>query len=85
LIRYTERLADAGGVTSVGRRGDSCMNALAESEIGLSKTELIERNKPWKTIEEVELKTFEWIHWFNHRRLHSAIGDVLPVEFEAAY
>jgi putative transposase len=61
------------------------MNALAESEIGLSKTELIERNKPWKTIEEVELKTFEWIHWFNHRRLHSAIGDVLPVEFEAAY
>lgn len=84
-IRYTERLADAGAVTSVGSRRDSYDNALAESEIGLYKAELIERNKPRKTIEEVELATFEWIHWFNHRRLHSAIGDVPPVEFEAAY
>jgi putative transposase len=84
-IRYTERLADAGAVTSVESRGDSYDNALAESEIGLYKAGLIERNKPWKTIEEVELRSFEWISWFNHRRLHSAIGDVPPVEFEAAY
>lgn len=84
-IRNTERLADAGAVASVGSRGDSFDNALAESEIGLYKTELIGRRGPWKTMEEVELQTFEWIHWFNHRRLHSAIGDVPPVEFEAAY
>ena len=84
-IRYTERLADVGAVNSVGSRGDSYDNALAESEIGLYKAELINRRGPWMTMEEVELGTLEWVQWFNHRRLHSSIGDVPPIEFEAAY
>jgi len=84
-IRYTERLGDVGAVNSVGSRGDSYDNALAESEIGLYKTELINRRGPWRTTEEVELATLEWVQWFNHRRLHSAIGDVPPIEFEATY
>ena len=84
-IRYTERLGDVGAVNSVGSRGDSYDNALAESEIGLYKTELINRRGPWRTMEEVELATLEWVQWFNHRRLHSAIGDVPPIEFEATY
>ena len=84
-IRYTERLADVGAVNSVGSRGDSYDNALAESEIGLYKAELINRRGPWRTMEEVELGTLEWVQWFNHRRLHSSIGDVPPIEFEAAY
>jgi putative transposase len=84
-IRYTERLADAGGVSSVGSAGDSYDNALAESVIGLYKTELIERERPWRTIQEVELRSFEWIHWYNHRRLHSEIDYVPPAEFAATY
>ena len=81
-IRYTERLADAGAVTSVGSRGDSYDNALAESTIGLYKTELIRRQGPWRCIDDVELATLEWIDWFNHRRLHSATGDLPPAEYE---
>ena len=65
--------------------GDSYDNALAESAIGLYKTELIEQRRPWRTAEEVEIATLEWIDWFNHRRLHSSIGDVPPAEFEEAY
>jgi putative transposase len=84
-IRYTERLAEAGACSSVGSRGDSFDNALAESVIGLYKAELIARRGPWRSMEEVELQTFEWVHWYNHRRLHSAIGDVPPAEFEAAH
>jgi putative transposase len=84
-IRYTERLAEAGACSSVGSRGDSFDNALAESVIGLYKAELIARRGPWRTTEEVELQTFEWVHWYNHRRLHSSIGDVPPAEFEAAH
>jgi transposase InsO family protein len=84
-IRYTERLSDAGIEGSVGSRGDSYDNALAESVIGLYKTELIERGRPWKTPEEVEFATLEWIDWWNNRRLHSSIGDVPPAEFEASY
>jgi putative transposase len=74
-IRYTERLAEQGAVTSVGSRGDSYDNALAESLIGLYKTELIGPNRPWRTIEEVEIATLEWVHWFNHRRLHSESSE----------
>ena len=83
-IRYNERLAEQGAVTSVGSRGDSYDNAMAESQIGLYKTELIEPRKPWKTIEEVEIATLEWVQWFNHRRLHSELGYTPPAEFEAA-
>jgi putative transposase len=84
-IVYTERLAEAGAVTSVGSRGDSYDNALAESVIGLYKAELITMRAPWRSIEDVELATLSWVHWWNNQRLHSAIGDVPPLEFEAAH
>ena len=84
-IRYTERLAEAGAVRSVGSRGDSYDNALAESVVGLFKTELIRMKGPWRTLEQVELATAAWVDWYNNRRLHSAIGDLPPSEYEAAY
>ena len=84
-IRYTERLAEAGAITSVGSRGDSYDNALAETIIGLYKTELIRRRGPWKGIDEVEYATLEWVDWFNHRRLLEPIGHLPPAEFEATY
>jgi putative transposase len=84
-IRYTERLAEAGAVTSVGSRGDSYDNALAETIIGLYKTELVRQRGPWKGIDGLEYATLEWVDWFNHRRLLEPIGYVPPAEFEAAY
>ena len=84
-IRYTERLAEAGAVTSVGSRGDSYDNALAETIIGLYKTELVRRRGPWRGIDDLEYATLEWVDWFNHRRLLEPIGYVPPVEFEAAF
>ncbi|CAN5781044.1 IS3 family transposase [soil metagenome] len=84
-IRYTERLADVEAVSSVGSRGDSYDNALAESVIGLYKAELIARSGPWRTVDDVELATARWVDFWNNRRLHSACGDVPPAEFEAAY
>ena len=84
-IRYTERLAEAGIEPSVGSVGDSYDNALAETVIGLYKTELIRKRGPWRTLEAVELATLEWVDWFNHRRLLGSIGDVPPSEHEAAY
>jgi putative transposase len=84
-IRYTQRLAEAGAACSVGSRGDSYDNALAETIIGLYKTELIRRRGPWKGIDEVEYATLEWVDWFNHRRLLAPIGYVPPAEFEAAF
>ena len=84
-IRYTERLAEAGAVTSVGSRGDSYDNALAETIIGLYKTELLRRRGPWKGLDQVEYATLEWVDWFNHRRLLEPIGHVPPAEFEATY
>ena len=81
-IVYTERLAEAGAVTSVGSKGDSYDNALAESVIGLYKSELIFNRGPWRTVEDVELATLAWVHWWNTTRLHSAIGHVPPAEFE---
>jgi putative transposase len=82
-IRYTERLAVEGAVTSVGSKGDSFDNALAETVNGLYKAELIYRRGPWKTIEHVELATAAWVHWWNVRRLHGACGMIPPAEFEA--
>ncbi len=84
-IRYTERLEDAGAVRSVGSRGDSYDNALAETVNGLYKTEVIRKRGPWRSLEQVELATAEWVDWWNHRRLHGAIGDLPPAEFEAHY
>jgi putative transposase len=84
-IRYTERLADEGAVTSVGSRGDSYDNALAETVNGLYKTELVRAQGPWRTADQVELATAAWVAWWNDRRLHSACGDIPPAEFEAAY
>jgi transposase InsO family protein len=84
-IRYTERLADAGIEPSVGSVGDSYDNALAETIIGLYKTEVIRQRGPRRNIESVEFATLEWVDWFNHRRLFQPIGDLPPAEFEAAY
>lgn len=84
-IRYSERLDDAGIAPSVGSVGDAYDNALAETTIGLYKTELLKRKGPWRTPEQVELATLEWIDWWNHRRLHEAIGHVPPAEKEAMH
>jgi len=84
-IRYTERLAEAGIEPSVGSVGDSYDNALAESVIGLYKTEVIRRRGPWRHLEAVEFSTLEWVDWFNNRRLLEPIGNIPPVEFEEVY
>jgi len=84
-IRYTERLAEAGIERSVGSVGDSYDNALAETINGLYKAEVIHRNGPWRSLEEVEFATLEWVDWFNHRRLLEPIGNIPPAEFEALY
>ena len=84
-IRYTERLAQAGIEPSVGSRGDSYDNALAESINGLYKAEVIHRRSPWKTKAAVELATLEWVSWFNHHRLLEPVGYIPPAEAEANY
>ncbi len=84
-IRYTERLAEAGVEPSVGTVGDSYDNALAESTIGLFKTEVIRRKGPWRGIEAVEHATLDWVDWYNNRRLHGPLGHVPPTEFESMY
>jgi putative transposase len=84
-IKYTERLAEAGVEPSVGSVGDSYDNALAETVIGLFKTEVIRRCGPWRNLEAVEWATLEWVHWFNHRRLLEPIGNIPPAEAEARY
>jgi putative transposase len=81
-VRYTERLAEAGAVRSVGSRGDSYDNALAETVVGLYKTELIRQRGPWRTLEHVELATAEWVDWWNQRRLHGATDNLPPAEYE---
>jgi putative transposase len=84
-IRYTERLAEVGVLPSVGSKGDSYDNALAESFNGLYKTELIRHAGPWRGLEDVEYATLEYVDWFNHRRLHGELGMVTPAELEAAH
>jgi putative transposase len=84
-MRYTHRLADAAIAPSVGSRGDSYDNALAESVIGLFKAEVIRRKGPWRTLEAVEFATLAWVDWFNHRRLLEPLGYVPPAEYEAEY
>ena len=84
-IRYSERLAEAGIEPSVGSKGDSYDNALAETVNGLYKTELIHRRAPWRSKEALELATLEWVSWFNHHRLLEPIGYIPPAEAEANY
>jgi transposase InsO family protein len=84
-IRYSERLGEAGIAPSVGSVGDSYDNALAETVIGLFKTEVIRRAGPWRSLEAVEFATLEWVDWFNHRRLLEPIGNIPPAEAEAKH
>jgi putative transposase len=84
-IRYTERLGQAGIAPSVGSVGDSYDNALAETVIGLFKTQVIRRRGPWRSLEAVEFATLEWVDWFNHRRLLEPIGNIPPAEAEARF
>ena len=84
-LKYTERLAEAGIEPSVGSVGDAYDNALAETVIGLFKTEVIHRCSPWRSFEAVEFATLEWVDWFNNRRLLEPIGNIPPAEAEAAY
>lgn len=81
-IRYTDRLVQAGVIPSVGSVGDSYDNALAETINGLYKTELVRPCGPWRSVDEVEYATLEWVDWYNHRRLYGALGHVPPTEFE---
>ena len=84
-IRYTDRLLEAGIEASVGSIGDSYDNAMAESVIGLYKTEVTRPRGPWRSIEAVEYATLEWVDWFNHRRLLEPIGYLPPLELESGY
>ena len=84
-VRYTQRLADAGAVASVGSKGDSFDNALAEAVNGLYKAELIHHRGPWRTADQVELATLAWVGWWNQRRLHGALDHIPPAEHEALY
>jgi len=86
-VRYGERLAELGATPSIGSVGDSFDNALAETVNGLYKTELIRGpdQGPWRTIDDVELATLSWVHWYNTQRLHGYLGDVPPVEYEEAH
>ena len=84
-IKYTERLADAGIDPSVGSVGDSYDNALAESIIGLFKTEVINFLGPWKSLSQIEWETLKWVGWYTTERLHSAIGYLTPQEAEEAF
>ena len=82
-MRYTDRLAEAGIAPSIGSVGDSFDNAMAESIIGLYKTEVINRRDRWDSLEQVEWETMRWVAWFNHDRIYEALGDIPPAEFEA--
>ena len=84
-IRYTERLSESGIEPAVGSRGDSYDNALAESVIGLYKTEVIRKDGPWKGVDDVEFATLAWVSWLNEQRLLGPIGDIPPAEFEQMY
>lgn len=84
-VRYTERLADAGAIASIGSVGDSYDNALAETVVGLYKSECVKIDGPFRTADELELATLSWVHWFNEQRLHSAIGYLTPTEKENEY
>lgn len=81
-LRYTERVADAGAVASIGTVGDSFDNAVAESVIGLYKREFVGHDGPFRTVDELELATLSWVDWWNHDRLHGELSHIPPIEFE---
>jgi putative transposase len=81
-IRYSDRLLDAGALASIGSVGDSYDNALAETVIGLYKTECVRHDGPFRSVDDLELATLSWVHWFNTNRLHSSIGNIPPIEYE---
>ncbi|WP_442875322.1 integrase core domain-containing protein [Amycolatopsis sp. NBC_00355] len=83
-IRYTQRLAETGGVTSGGSTGDSCDNAMAEAFDSLYKAELVHNKGPWRGLDDLEIATVEYIDWYNTQRLHSELGHVPPAEYEGA-
>ena len=82
---FTARLVEAGVDPSVGSVGDAYDNALAESQIGAYKTELIRPGGPWRDVDHVEIETLNWVHWFNHERTHESIDDLTPIEVETAH
>jgi putative transposase len=84
-IRYANRLLDVGALASIGSVGDSYDNALAESTIGLYKAECVRHEGPWRGVDDLELGTLSWVHWFNGTRLHGSIGHVPPIEYETEY
>ena len=84
-IHYTDPLAEAGIEPSVGSKGDSYDNALAESVVRLFKTEVVRRRGPWRGLEEVEFEVLEWVWWFNHHRLLEGLDDLPPAEYKEAY
>ncbi len=84
-IRYTQRLAEADAVGSVGSRGDSYDNAMAEAFNSLFKAELVRNRGPWRGLDDLELATVEYIDWYNNRRLHGELGHVPPAEYEALH
>ncbi|NYI40405.1 putative transposase [Demequina lutea] len=84
-LRYSERLADVGAIASIGTVGDSYDNALAETVVGLYKTECVTIDGPFRTADELEYATLSWVHWFNENRLHSSIGYLTPIEMEDLY
>ncbi len=91
-IAYTERLADIGAAPSIGTIGDSFDNAMAESVMGIFKTELhrnpaalFDNGGPWRGLDDLEIATCAWVSWFNEERLHSELGDWTPVDVEEEY
>ncbi|WP_221623153.1 integrase core domain-containing protein, partial [Micromonospora globispora] len=84
-IRYTQRLAEAGAVASVGSKGDSYDNAMAEAFNSLYKAELVRNKGPWRGLDDLEMATVEYIDWYNNRRLHGELGHVPPAEHEALH
>ena len=84
-VRYAERPAGAGALASIGSIGDSYINAMAESVIGLYKTECVRHDGPFRSVDDLELATLSWVHWFNASRLHSALDYATPVEHEDLY
>jgi putative transposase len=84
-IRYTQRLAEAGAVASVGSKGDSYDNAMAEAFNSLFKAELVRNKGPWRGLDDLEIATVEYIDWYNNRRLHGELGHIPPAEHEALH
>jgi len=84
-VRYTQRLAEADAVASVGSKGDSYDNAMAEAFNSLYKAELVRNNGPWRGLDDLEVATVEYIDWYNNRRLHGELGHIPPAEYEALH